>query len=278
LSTDSSALTAIANDMGYDHVFERQVRALGQPGDMVIGLSTSGSSTNVLLALEAAREGSMVTVLLAGPRAGVNADYTVCVPVGETARIQEAHDTILHTIAAVAERIAAPDLDDDRSTDRYPFILGEDDLAGFAGWMHRSGQVLVTTNGVFDLFHRGHRASLGAAASFGDRLVVLVNTDESVRALGKGPNRPIRPFADRVDDLATMPQVSHVVAMPDADPIRLLSILGPQVHCKGSDYRATGALEEPVVVHGGGRMEYIDVLDGYSTTVQESRISGEASA
>lgn len=276
LSTDTSALTAIANDYGYEDVFARQVRALGRPGDVAVGLSTSGSSRNVLAALEAAAEIGMTTVVLAGARTGADVDHAVLVPIGETARIQEAHDVVLHTFAGVAERIAVPDMPDDKSFDRFPFVLGEDDLAPLAQWLRESGQTLVTTNGVFDLLHRGHRASLSAAAALGDRLVVLVNADDSVRAL-KGEHRPIRPLADRFADLADVAVVDHVVEMPDADPVRLLTLLRPDVHAKGADYRGRGIIEEATVVDGGGTVAYLDLVEGYSTTEQERIIDlGEA--
>lgn len=275
LSTDTSAMTAIANDYGYDDIFARQVRALGRPGDVAVGISTSGSSRNVLAALSAAREIGMATIVLAGARTTAECDHAILVPLAETARIQEAHDLVLHTFAGVAERRAVPEMPDDRSFDRFPFVLGEDDLEPFAAWLRESGQTLATTNGVFDLLHRGHRESLAAAASHGDRLVVLVNSDESVRRL-KGEHRPIRPLADRFADLHDVADVAHVVEMPDADPVRLLSLLRPDVHCKGAEYRDRGIVEEATVVEGGGRMAYIELLEGYSTSLQEGTLAAGA--
>lgn len=275
LSTDTSALTAIGNDYGFEHVYERQVRALGRPGDVLVGISTSGSSRNVVLALEAAREIGMTTIMLAGKSSAVEADHVLLAPLAETARIQEAHDVILHTLAGIAERTAVEDLADDRAIDRRPFLLAEDDLNGLVAWLRDSGQTLVTTNGAFDLMHRGHRASLEAAAVHGDRLVVLVNSDASVRRL-KGESRPIRSFADRVADLRSVPQVAHVVEMDDADPVRLLTILRPDVHCKGAEYRERGLVEADTVREGGGRIELIELVEGYSTTAQETRLGKDA--
>lgn len=272
LSTDTSALTAISNDYGYDHAFSRQVRALGAPGDVAVGLSTSGSSTNVLLALEAAQEIGMTTVMLAGKASAFDADHVLLAPLTETARIQEAHDVMLHVLAGIAERTAVPELADDRAIDRAPFLLQESDLEGLRTWLEESGQTLVTTNGVFDLLHAGHRASLAAAAAHGDRLLVLLNSDDSVRRL-KGEHRPIRALADRIADLQTIPQVAHVVEMADGDPIRLLTQIRPDVHCKGAEYRDRGLPEAEVVEAGGGRIEYIDLVEGYSTTAQELKIS-----
>ncbi len=101
LTTDSSALTAIGNDYGFDAVFERQVRALGQAGDSVVGISTSGDSPNVLAALRAAREKGLSVTGLAGRTGGAMAsicDACVIVPVDSTARIQEMHIMLGHLL------------------------------------------------------------------------------------------------------------------------------------------------------------------------------------
>ncbi len=94
LTTDTSILTSIGNDYGYDQVFSRQVLALAEPGDVVVGISTSGNSKNVVEALEAARERGAYVVAMTGEGGGkmaALADATVCVPTSDTARVQEAH-------------------------------------------------------------------------------------------------------------------------------------------------------------------------------------------
>jgi D-sedoheptulose 7-phosphate isomerase len=101
LTTDTSALTAAGNDFGFSRVFARQVEALGRPGDMLIGISTSGHSENVVEALKAARAGGLVTACLSGRNGGVIAeaglaDHCLVVPSENTARIQEMHIFILH--------------------------------------------------------------------------------------------------------------------------------------------------------------------------------------
>jgi len=103
LTTDSSVLTAWSNDYDFDSVFSRQVEALGQPGDLVLGLSTSGRSRNVARALQAAREAGCTTVGLLGRDGGTIAplcDVAVVVPLQDTARIQEAHMLAYHTLCA----------------------------------------------------------------------------------------------------------------------------------------------------------------------------------
>ena len=102
LTTDSSIITAIANDYGFDLIFSRQVRALGSPGDVLLAISTSGNSANVLAAIEAAHEREMVVIGLSGHGGGKmnqvlrDTDVHICVPHERTARIQEVHIVALH--------------------------------------------------------------------------------------------------------------------------------------------------------------------------------------
>ena len=106
LTTDTSALTAIGNDYGFDEVFARQVRALASRGDVVIGLSTSGNSENVLRALAAAGEAGAFRIGLGGRDGGkmtAACDLALIVPADDTARIQEMHITILHILCDTIE-------------------------------------------------------------------------------------------------------------------------------------------------------------------------------
>ena len=104
LSTDSSILTAIANDYHFDQIFSKQVRALGQPGDVLLVISTSGNSRNVLAAIEAAHERDLIVVALTGKGGGKigqvlrETDVHICVPHDRTARIQEVHLLVLHCL------------------------------------------------------------------------------------------------------------------------------------------------------------------------------------
>ena len=107
LSTDTSALTSIANDYAFDEVFERQVEALGRPGDCLVGISTSGNSANVLRAFAAARRLGVTTIGLLGRDGGrlaAMSDVRVVVPSQTTARIQEAHIFIGHNLCTLVER------------------------------------------------------------------------------------------------------------------------------------------------------------------------------
>jgi D-sedoheptulose 7-phosphate isomerase len=106
LTTDTSILTAVGNDYGYDQLFRRQIEANGQRGDVFLGISTSGNSPNILQALEAARLKGVTTFGLTGKTGGKMrelCDYCLCVPSVDTPRIQEAHILIGHTICAMVE-------------------------------------------------------------------------------------------------------------------------------------------------------------------------------
>jgi D-sedoheptulose 7-phosphate isomerase len=107
LTADTSILTALANDYDYRLVFARQVEALGRPGDVVLGISTSGGSPNVLAAFESAKAGGMTTVAMTGRDGGAvgrAADIHINVATPSTARAQEVHRTLLHAICALIER------------------------------------------------------------------------------------------------------------------------------------------------------------------------------
>jgi len=107
LSVNTSCLTAIGNDYGFDRVFARQIEAFGKPGDVAVGISTSGNSPNVLLGLAKAKEMGLTTVALTGDSGGKmknDAEYCICVPASETPRIQECHILIGHAIAELVEK------------------------------------------------------------------------------------------------------------------------------------------------------------------------------
>jgi D-sedoheptulose 7-phosphate isomerase len=112
LTTDTSAITATANDYGYEQVFERQVLGLGQPGDVFLAISTSGNSPNVLRALEAARGRGVITFGFTGQGGGRMAalcDHLLAAPSGWTPIIQQVHITAAHILCALVERAMFPD-------------------------------------------------------------------------------------------------------------------------------------------------------------------------
>jgi D-sedoheptulose 7-phosphate isomerase len=106
LTTDSSVLTAIGNDFGFEQIFARQIRALGRPGDVAIGISTSGQSANVIEGIKAAREMGLTTIALTGGSGGELAglaDIALLVPSNRTATIQECHIALLHAMCEAVE-------------------------------------------------------------------------------------------------------------------------------------------------------------------------------
>ena len=112
LTTDSSVLTAIGNDYGFDRTFERQVRGLGKPGDVFIAISTSGRSPNVIAALKAARETGLITIGFTGNLATSTmqplCDYCLAAPTGETPLIQQIHIVAAHALCGLVERNLFP--------------------------------------------------------------------------------------------------------------------------------------------------------------------------
>ncbi len=142
--------------------------------------------------------------------------------------------------------------------------------------VHRFGPprttTLVFTNGCFDLLHAGHVRVLEAARALGDALVVGVNTDASVRRLGKGPDRPLVDERHRALVVASLEAVDAVVLFHEDTPLRLIEALVPDVLVKGGDYRPEEVVGREVVERAGGRVEIVPLLEGYSTTELVERI------
>ncbi len=135
---------------------------------------------------------------------------------------------------------------------------------------------LVFTNGVFDILHRGHVEYLAAARDQGAMLLVGVNSDASVRMLGKGPDRPLNNQGDRLRVLAGLASVSALVLFDESTPCNLISRCRPDVYAKGGDYDIE-SLEETRLVRGwGGRAVSIPLLAGYSTSALARRIRTES--
>ncbi len=125
---------------------------------------------------------------------------------------------------------------------------------------------MVFTNGVFDLFHAGHVALLEQAAALGTVLVVGINTDASVRTLGKGRERPLVCEDDRARVVAALGCVDCVVLFDEPTPMALLEALVPDVLVKGGDYTPDTVVGADLVRRNGGRVEIIPVLPDRSTT------------
>lgn len=130
----------------------------------------------------------------------------------------------------------------------------------------REGKRLVFTNGVFDILHAGHVECLRAARRLGDLLIVGLNSDASVRRLGKGPNRPIHTLEDRATVVGAVRWVDGVVSFEDATPLSVIEALKPEIHVKGGDYDPESMPETPLVRSYGGEVVIMPLLPGRSTT------------
>jgi rfaE bifunctional protein nucleotidyltransferase chain/domain len=136
----------------------------------------------------------------------------------------------------------------------------------------RLAQPVVFTNGVFDVLHRGHVTYLAQARAQGASLVVALNTDDSARRLGKGPDRPLNRESDRAAVIAALASVDLVTFFGDDTPVALLAELRPQVYVKGGDYDMRTLAETQLVEGYGGRALAIPFVEGYSTTALVNRI------
>jgi D-beta-D-heptose 7-phosphate kinase/D-beta-D-heptose 1-phosphate adenosyltransferase len=142
---------------------------------------------------------------------------------------------------------------------------------------HASGEAVVFTNGVFDLMHRGHVEYLEEARRLGDRLVVGVNSDASVRRI-KGPERPIHHEADRIELLSALECVDLVVPFDDDTPARLVEAVRPSVLVKGGDWALDRIVGREFVEARGGRVVNVPLREGLSTSVLIDRIRAGLSA
>jgi D-beta-D-heptose 7-phosphate kinase/D-beta-D-heptose 1-phosphate adenosyltransferase len=139
-------------------------------------------------------------------------------------------------------------------------------LAALMEEEHKKGRSFVFTNGCFDILHAGHVTLLEQAKAFGSALIVAVNTDESVRALNKGSERPLVSLADRMKVLAALSCVDYVLPFGEETPLQLIEHLKPDVLVKGGDYRLDTIVGASSVIARGGSVEIIPLLPARSTT------------
>ena len=138
--------------------------------------------------------------------------------------------------------------------------------------LRESGGRVVFTNGCFDLLHPGHVAYLEVARSLGDALVVGLNSDASVRGLGKGPGRPIVAEGDRAAVLGALRAVDAVVIFDERTPVRLMREVRPAVYVKGGDYSIEDLPEAEVAEEIGAEVRIIPFEPGYSTSALVEKI------
>ncbi|MCU1245788.1 MAG: hldE 2 [Acidobacteria bacterium] len=152
-------------------------------------------------------------------------------------------------------------------------ILDESELAAALAGERAHGRTIAFANGVFDVLHVGHLRYLQDAARQADVLVVAVNGDESVRML-KGEGRPVMGAEERAELIAAIRDVDYVTIFTEKSPARLLSLLRPDVHCKGTDYTADSVPEAEVVRAYGGRVEITGDPKDHSTTAFLEKMKG----
>ena len=125
---------------------------------------------------------------------------------------------------------------------------------------------VVFTNGVFDILHPGHVRYLQAARALGDKLIVAINSDRSVRALGKSPDRPINPENERAEVLRALACVDEVVIFDEDTPHEIIKAIQPDILVKGADWGENEIVGRDIVEARGGKVVRIALAEGYSTT------------
>ncbi len=144
-------------------------------------------------------------------------------------------------------------------------VLGIDRLVRLRKALARRGKTVVFTNGTFDILHRGHVEYLATAKSFGDVLIVGLNTDASIRRI-KGAGRPINPNRDRAAVLAALASVDYVCFFGEDTPARIIGKVLPDVLVKGADWKPDAIVGRDVVERHGGIVRTVPLTRGRSTT------------
>ncbi|MBU1105417.1 MAG: D-glycero-beta-D-manno-heptose 1-phosphate adenylyltransferase [Candidatus Riflebacteria bacterium] len=265
LCTPSATFTAIANDYGYDQVFKRQVQGHGSAGDVLIGISTSGNSPNIVEAFKAAKEMQITTIAMTGShdsKLSQIADLTLRAPSTHTPRIQEIHGVLVHSLCRAVEEEIFP------ASGRPPALphgkmITPVQIEVLAAAI--AGRRAVFTNGCFDILHPGHVYVLQEARKLGEMLIVGLNSDDSVRRL-KGEDRPYHCCEDRAAVLAALACVDYVVSFSEDTPKRLIEALTPKILVKGGDYNHETIVGADWVTSHGGEVKVVPLLQGHSTT------------
>ncbi len=154
-------------------------------------------------------------------------------------------------------------------------LIARDDVEKFFAILRDGGQRIVFTNGCFDILHTGHVRYLKAARSLGDCLAVGLNSDVSVRRL-KGPERPVNAEADRAEVLDALFAVDYVTIFDEPTAEDLIARIRPDVYVKGGDYTLEALPEAKIVQQYGGRVAFVDLVPGRSTTKVIEKLRGKA--
>ena len=144
-------------------------------------------------------------------------------------------------------------------------LLRRENVADFVKKLHQSGKTVVVTNGCFDILHVGHVRYLQKTISFADYMIVLLNSDKSVRSI-KGPTRPINNEQDRAEVLNALACVDYVVMFDEDSPANLIDEIKPDVYTKGADYTMETLPEADIMRKNNIKVEFIEFVAGKSTT------------
>jgi len=153
-------------------------------------------------------------------------------------------------------------------------ICNKEQLARLLALWRFKDQKIVFTNGCFDLLHKGHVTYLTQAAELGDKLVLGLNSDASVKKLSKGPNRPIQDQDSRALILASLESISAIIIFDEDTPAELIKFVQPDVLVKGGDWKPEQIAGYDTVKAKGGEVKVIEFVPGYSTTSIEQKIKG----
>ncbi len=144
-------------------------------------------------------------------------------------------------------------------------LLRRENVADFVKKLHQSGKTVVVTNGCFDILHVGHVRYLQKTKSFADYMIVLLNSDKSVRSI-KGSTRPINNEQDRAEVLNALACVDYVVMFDEDSPANLIDEIKPDVYTKGADYTMETLPEADIMRKNNIKVEFIEFVAGKSTT------------
>lgn len=144
-------------------------------------------------------------------------------------------------------------------------IIDRNNVKNFCEELRTQNKKIIFTNGCFDIIHAGHVRYLTAAKSFGDVLIVGLNSDESVRRL-KGASRPINSEQDRAEVLLGLKAVDYVIIFGEDTAENLIADVRPNIYVKGGDYNLENLPEAKIVMSYGGKVEFINLVAGRSTT------------
>jgi D-beta-D-heptose 7-phosphate kinase/D-beta-D-heptose 1-phosphate adenosyltransferase len=249
ITLDSDGMVVVKSDGSAQHLptRKREVYDITGAGDMVLAVIGLGSAAGIA-PFDLAR--------LANVAGGLEVEQIGVVPISR----QEILADLLGGARTADDKVCTLEV-----------------LARHVAARQRLGQRVVFTNGCFDLLHVGHIACLEQAAREGDCLIVAVNSDESVRGLGKGPDRPIYNEQQRARMLASLEAVDYVTIFGEATPHAILARLKPDILVKGGTYRSDQIVARELVEAYGGQVKALGEVPGLSTTRVLERVRGERS-